>query len=145
MTNAKPLFLSALLSLAACGDPAADFVGTWSESGTVTLTVNGSSQTNAISQTVRISQGVKAGEILLDGDCMLTASVEGDVATISPGMSCTQQGSWGSGTMTFRTGSFSRGEKTMVFTGSGDILYTRGGQAVTIGFTETTTLMRIGD
>jgi len=142
------------LSLSACGRSSADdFVGLWSQTGTVTLAAQGQATTNPVDGNQRISRGIEDEQIILDGDCAIPATVDGEVATIPPGFSCTQRNSSGTMVATYRTGTL-RTERssglsgkgaTIVVTASGDLLVTANGQAASASFTMTKTLSRIAE
>lgn len=146
MKTLKTLVLAVALTLTGCGGSATDdFVGLWTQTGTVTLSGNGQSLTNAVSGNQRISRGVAHEQIILNGDCAVPATVDGDVATVSPGFSCTQNSASGTTLTTYRTGTLTRSANAIVVSASGDVLLTTGGKSASVAFTLTETLTRIAE
>ncbi|HZI06634.1 MAG TPA: hypothetical protein VEZ71_21570, partial [Archangium sp.] len=89
------LIFSLLLVLLAigCGPAGQSFHGTYSASGTTTLSITGyTSATEQVTGIRRILEGASSDLIISDssGQCFLPANLEGDVAALSPGASCTQ-------------------------------------------------------
>ncbi len=75
-----------------CGPAGQQFHGSYTGSNTYTMTINGvSNDTKSVPASYRISEGVESDIILIDstGSCALPADVEGDVATLKGGTTCT--------------------------------------------------------
>lgn len=97
LRNVGALLLALLVvGLQACGGPgstgAADFVGTWlASSGTISIACsNGQTSSAPVTDTITIAPAIAgAGVVETDATCVTSYELAGDVATASPGQTCT--------------------------------------------------------
>ncbi|HEY3451893.1 MAG TPA: hypothetical protein VGK67_36380 [Myxococcales bacterium] len=143
-TLTKSALVLAVVALSACGgDPAEEFVGVWSESGTMTMNVGGQTLTGPQQMTTHIDLGLTAGEIFISGGCSVTAKVKGDTASIPNGASCTQNGNGASLTTTFRSATYTLNGDSITVYASGDVLYVINGQSVPGTFNYNAMLVKV--
>lgn len=141
------LFSLLLVLLAiGCGPAGQHFHGTYNVSGTTTLTLTGyGTDTGPLTGTRRISEGATSDLVLSDssGQCLFPANVEGDVATFSPGASCTQVVDGVTVTQTLTTGTASLSGNVVEVRLAGTVTATYQGQVYPGSFSETSTLTRV--
>jgi hypothetical protein len=139
-----PLLLVTLAT--ACGPAGQHFHGTYSLSGTTTLTLTGyGSETGQLTGTRRFLEGAVSDLVLADpdGHCLLPADVEGDVATFRPGSSCTQVVDGVTVTRTLSNGTASLSGKVVQVYLFGNMTALYQGRTVSGSFSENSTLTRI--
>jgi hypothetical protein len=146
----KRLFhgFSLLLVLLAigCGPAGQHFHGTYNVAGTTTLSFTGyGSETEQFTGTRRISEGATSDLIISDSSeqCLLPANVEGDVATVTPGTSCTQTLDDVTITLTITNGTASISGKVVQVRLTGNLTAIYQGQSYTGSFSENSTLTRV--
>ncbi len=114
----------------------AAFVGTWSRSGTQTVTCPGGATTSNVAGQVVVALGSGVNTLVLtqpDG-CMTNYSVSGNVATATPGQACnitTEAGIAETITVTSRTLTLAADGKTLMSEGSDTIDKTASGVTCT--------------
>jgi len=128
-----------------CGPAGQHFHGTYSVAGTTTLTLTGyGSNTDQVTGTRRFSEGENSDLILSDsGQCFLPANVEGDVATVTPGTSCTQLVNGITVTMTITNGTASLSGNVVQLRLTGNLTATYEGRTYPGSFSENSTLTRV--
>jgi len=129
-----------------CGPAGQHFHGTYSVAGTTTLTLTGyRSQTEQFTGIRRISEGTAADLILSDpsGQCLLPANVEGDVATVTTGASCTESANGVTVTMTVTNGTASISGNVVQLRLTGNLTATYEGRTYPGSFSENSTLTRV--
>ena len=143
-TLTKSVLAFSVVALSACGgDSAQEFVGVWNESGTLTINVAGRTNSGPQQATTNIDLAMSPGEIFISGSCGLTAKVRGDTATIQSGLSCTQNTSSGSVTMTYRSATYTLNGDSITYYASGDLLVVAGGQSVAGNFSYNAMLRKV--
>ena len=129
-----------------CGPAGQSFHGTYSASGSTTLTITGySSGTGQVTGIRRISEGVTSDLIISDssGQCFLPANLEDDVAAVSPGASCTQIIDGVTITMSITTGTASLSGKVIELRLAGNVTAVYQGKSYSGTFSENSTLTRV--
>ena len=129
-----------------CGPAGQSFHGTYSASGTTTLTITGyTSETAQVTGVRRISEGAASDLIISDssGQCFLPANLEGDVAALSPGASCTQTTNGVTLTMSITTGTASLSGKVVELRLAGNVTVSYQGKSYSGTFSENSTLTRV--
>lgn len=103
------------------------------------------SETGQVTGTRRISEGATSDLILADssGQCLLPADVEGDVATVTPGASCTQILNNVTVTRTITSGTASISGKVVQVHLTGNLTATSQGMSYPGSFSENITLTRV--
>lgn len=133
-----------------CGFSGQQFHGTYDVSGTVTMTITGhGSQTRPLAFTYRISEGAGSDIVITEtstsgGQCSYPAEVEGDVATVRPGTSCTQVANGVTVTRTSTNGTVVLSGKLVQFNLSGNLTLTGDGMSYPGTFIQNATLHQIG-
>ncbi|OJT26959.1 hypothetical protein BO221_02840 [Archangium sp. Cb G35] len=129
-----------------CGPAGQSFHGTYSASGTTTLSITGyTSETAQVTGVRHISEGAASDLIISDssGQCFLPANLEGDVAALSPGASCTQTTNGVTLTMSITTGTASLSGKVVELRLAGNVTVTYQGKSYSGTFSENSTLTRV--
>ncbi|HEX5746213.1 MAG TPA: hypothetical protein VFZ09_08210 [Archangium sp.] len=129
-----------------CGPAGQSFHGIYSASGVTTLLITGySGATGQVTGTRRISEGVTSDLIISDssGQCLLPANLEGDVAVVSPGASCTQIIEGVTITMSITTGTASLSGKVVELRLAGNVTMASQGKSYSGTFSENSTLTRV--
>ncbi|WP_224244995.1 hypothetical protein [Hyalangium gracile] len=144
-------FISALLLstlVTACGGSGHDFVGTYTASGTATMSIDDyEDNTTQLGGTVTISEGIGSDLILTDPsapNCVIPLNVQDGVALVAQGSSCTESVDGVRVTMTFKAGSATSNGKVVQLTYSGTLNAVLYGDTYPGSFTTTATLMRVG-
>lgn len=130
-----------------CGPVGQQFHGDYSASGTATFTLNNyGSQTSPVKGSLRVSEGVDSDVVILDqgAQCALPADVEGEVATLRMGTTCTEVIDGGTLTLTLTGGTAVRMGRTLQLNYTGNMTATLDGRAYPGSFSQTLTLTRIG-
>lgn len=148
MKRAFPLISLLLIPLAiGCGPAGQHFHGTYSASGTISLTVTDyGSETGQAEGTRFISEGTTSDLVLSDANrqCLLPANVQGDVATFTPGASCTQViNNTTTVTRTITSGTASISGNVVQVHISGTLMMTNQGKSYPGSYSENTTLTRV--
>lgn len=84
-----------------------DFVGVWTAAGTVNTRCGmGAGQMAPLNETVTITKGVGAPLLVVVGSCSLQMDIEGKVARLRPGQTCTIMRNNVTSTATYSSGDF---------------------------------------
>lgn len=79
-----------VVAFVGCGGGKSDFVGTWSETGSLTATCGSHTQTSTISGNTTLVEGTDADLVSTSSNgCNIKFNVSGNVATAVAGQSCT--------------------------------------------------------
>jgi hypothetical protein len=140
--------LANLILLSACGEgggtrpaidaapsSASEFKGAWTMSGTMTVQANGPNgvvnDTQPASGNAYVDEGANSDIVFMFPDCPLAANVNGDVATIERGESCTVPDGGATATLTVESGTATKTGSTVQFNASGNLSYVYGGYTYT--------------
>ncbi|QRK08834.1 hypothetical protein JQX13_01270 [Archangium violaceum] len=137
-----------LLSVLGCGSAGERFLGRYAVTGTAHSSIqelgNRSSQ---VSETFLVSEGTTSELVLTDseGKCFLLAEVEGEVASLTRGASCSWSDSGVSFTLTLTHGTFSLSGGSGRFDMAGTVTATARGKMYTGSFFQNATITRLGE
>ncbi|PTL75191.1 hypothetical protein [Vitiosangium sp. GDMCC 1.1324] len=140
-----PLFLFTTLG---CGSAGQRFLGLYAVTGTAHYSIqelgNPSSQ---VSDTFRVSEGTTADLVLTDsaGRCFLLADIEGEVARLERGTSCTWSDNGITFTLTLTHGTVSLSGESGRFDMAGTVTATARGKMYPGSFFQNATLTRVGE
>ncbi|WP_257461407.1 hypothetical protein [Archangium lipolyticum] len=149
----NPSFALAVLlaiTTSGCGFGGQQFHGSYNVAGTVTIALTGqTTMTNPLSFTYRISEGANSdiliSEIPVAGTpCTYPADVEGDVATLRPGTTCTLVQNGHTFTKTITNGIASLSGKAVQLNYSGNLMFTGEGKTYPGTIIQNATLTRVG-
>lgn len=112
-----------------------NFIGEWQyTSGTTTTTCQGEAAETEqlVGEKVRISKGIDSPLVLseTDSNCTWKMTVNGSVATIATGQSCTESEGGISATLTYTAGTFTVTGTTGTFSGTANAMVNIGGAVV---------------
>ncbi len=139
----KRLCIILMLAVAACGgsdasntgggntggnttfDPRTNFLGTWSLSGTLTVSLGiYGTDTEPTTGNITIIRGAQSSQIVAPyGECNVPATVSGNTASVPNGYNCTLHYVDGTATLTYRTGNFVLNGNVITFMASGDVMF----------------------
>ncbi len=93
MKSAKVMVLAGILSAAAGCSSTDDFVGSWKyTSGTVTTNCEGQTSTESLSGNITINEGSSSDLVLVDDECSIKLSADGEKATLDGSQTCVSTG-----------------------------------------------------
>jgi hypothetical protein len=129
-----------------CGPAGQQFHGTYSGSDTFTVSITGRGSSNGSGKmSFRISEGIDSDIVIVDssGTCALPAEVEGNVATLRAGVTCTGELGGASLSMTFTSGTAVLSGSSIQLDSSGTLTYSANGQSYPGTFVRNNSLTRI--
>jgi hypothetical protein len=130
MKSSRVMILAGVLSAAAGCSSTDDFVGSWKyTSGTSTITCSGEDPiTDNLTGNITINEGSSSDLILVDAECSLKLSMDGDKASLDGSQTCVN--SDGSLTVTFTAFTFKVDDTTAHLSSSGTASVNVGGSTV---------------
>jgi hypothetical protein len=137
-----------LLSSLGCGSAGQRFLGLYAVTGTAQLSIpDFGNLSSEVSDTFRVSEGTGADLVLTDsaGKCFLLADVEGDVALLRRGTSCTWSDNGTTFTLTLTRGTLSLPGGNGRLDMAGTVTATARGKMYPGFFFQNATLTRVGD
>lgn len=137
-----------LLSVAGCGSAGERFLGRYAVTGSAHFSIQGlGNRSSPVSETFRVSEGTTSELILRDseGKCFLLAEVEGEVASLARGASCTWSDNGVSLTLTLTHGTFSLSGESGRFDMAGTVTATARGKMYPGSFFQNATITRLGE
>lgn len=129
-----------------CGPAGQQFHGSYSGTDSITVSITGrGSSTGSGKMSLRISEGIDSDIVFFDasGTCVLPAEVEGNVATIRAGVTCTGELGDASLSMTFTSGTAVLTGSSIQLDSSGTLTYSVNGQSFPGTFVRNNSLTRI--
>lgn len=141
-----PLLLAA--TLCGCGTEGQRFHGVYNVTGTAHFSIKDFGNYSApLADTFRVSEGTTSELLLTNpaGTCLLLANLEGEVATLQPGSSCTRSDSGATVTLTLRGGTVSFSGTSARLHMSGTATATAHGTLHPGAFFQSATLTRVGE
>lgn len=136
-----------LLTSLGCGSAGQRFLGLYVVTGTAWLSIpDFGNLSSEVSDTFRVSEGTGADLVLTDseGKCFLLADVEGDVALLRRGTSCTWSDNGATFTLTLTRGTVSLSGDSGRFDMAGSVTATARGSLYPGSFFQNATLTRVG-
>lgn len=129
-----------------CGPAGQQFHGSYSGSEMATLSFTGKgSMIGSGPVSYRISEGIDSDIVIAESNtsCVILADVEGDVATIREGVTCTGEEAGASISMTFTSGTAVLTGSSIQLNTSGTLTYSGNGQTYPGSFIRNTSLTRV--
>jgi hypothetical protein len=139
-----PVLLASLLS--GCGPEGPRFHGLYAVTGTAHFSIQDFGNYSApLSDSFRVSEGTTSELLLTDpaGMCVLLANVEGQVAHLEPGSTCTRSDNGATVTLTLTSGTVSFSGTSARLHMSGTVTAKAQGQLHPGSFFESATLTRV--
>ncbi|HEX8824109.1 MAG TPA: hypothetical protein VF794_29585 [Archangium sp.] len=146
----KNLVLPALLAtgLCGCGPTGQQFHGLYDVTGTAHFSIQDFGNYSAqLLDTFRVFEGTTTDLVLTDpaGTCLLLANVEGEVASLEPGSTCTRSDNGATVTLTLTRGTLSFSGTSARLHMSGTATAAARGQLHPGSFFQSATLTRVGE
>ena len=141
-----PVLLSTVLC--GCGPAGQRFHGLYAVTGSAHFSIKDFGNYSApLSDTFRVSEGTTTDLVLTDpaGTCLLLANVEGEVANLEPGSTCTRSDSGATVTLTLTSGTVSFSGMSARLHMSGIATATAQGKLHPGSFFQSATLTRMGE
>lgn len=131
MKSSRMMVLVGVLSATAGCSSTDDFVGSWKyTSGTMTTNCQGDSSTDALTGNITINEGSSSDLVLVDDECSLKLTIDGDKATLDGSQTCVSAG--GEISLTFTSFTFTTDDgETARLSSSGTATVSTGGASVT--------------
>lgn len=130
------------------GPDTSKFVGLWKVSGANSVTLHTPDGPRVIGGEAvgdrTIVEADDADLVIASNGCNVPAQVDGEVAQLRAGHTCTQKNEDASVTYTFTSGSVVAGRSSLTFTASGTLILVTGGQSYSGTFQINETLTKIG-
>ncbi|OJH39603.1 hypothetical protein [Cystobacter ferrugineus] len=129
-----------------CGPAGQQFHGSYSGPDSLTVSITGrGSATGSGKMSLRISEGIDSDIVIMDssGTCALPADVEGNVATLRAGVTCTGELNGVSLSLTFTSGTAVLTGSSIQLDSSGTLTYSADGQSYPGTFVRNNSLTRI--
>lgn len=145
MKSARVMILAGVLASAAGCSSTDDFVGSWKyTSGTITTNCEGESGTEGLTGNITINEGSSSDLVLVDDDCSLKLTIDGDKATLDGSQSCTTSLEGGTATLTINNFTFTTDDgETARLSSNGTATISGGGISVTCTVTSSGDLEKL--